>query len=179
AIGRFHLKLFTSDPDYPKAQAGAYLIAVGSANPNNPAILGSFYRSMGEIWTATQGQERPFAGFYGPEARLNLMYGIRHGWPGAQAAYDYLWPFIGGTPTGCVTLGGNLPDLSCRAGWAIDFTSTATPALASAEIVNPPNGATLTSANQIFNWTTGVGVSSYQLAVGTSPGANDIYSGPA
>src|SRR5262249_55454741 len=77
------------------------------------------------------------------------------------------------------TLGGNLPDLSCRAGWAIDFTSTATPALASAEIVNPPNGATLTSANQIFNWTTGVGVSSYQLAVGTSPGANDIYSGPA
>ena len=29
---------------------------------------------------------------------------VRNGWPGAQAAYDYLWPFIGDTSTGCVSL---------------------------------------------------------------------------
>ncbi|HXI27475.1 MAG TPA: hypothetical protein VNG89_03610, partial [Vicinamibacterales bacterium] len=178
AIGRFHQRLFTSDPDYPKAQAAAYLLAVGQADPNNPAVLGSFYGSMSEIWTGTQGQERPFAGFYGPEARINLMYGIRNGWPGAQEAYDYLWPFIGATPAGCVSLGGvSLTDLSCRAGWALDFTSAAAPTPAPAEIINPPAGATLTSASQVFNWNTGVGVSSYQLTVGTSPGANDLYSG--
>src|SRR5689334_15929095 len=179
AIGRFHLRLFTSDPDYPKSEAGAYLIAVGPADAGNPAVLGSFYASMGEIWAGTQGQERPFAGFYGPEARINLMYGVQNSWPGAQAAYDYLWPFIGGTTTGCVSLGGQtLTDLSCRAGWALDFTSTTTPTPLPADITNPPAGATLTSASQIFNWNTGVGVTSYQLTVGTAPGGNDIYSGP-
>ena len=49
AIARFHLKLFTSEPDYPKAQAGAYLIAVGPANATSPAVLGSFYPSIGQI----------------------------------------------------------------------------------------------------------------------------------
>ena len=179
AIARFHLKLFTSDPDYPRTEAGAYLIAVGTPNASNPGVFGSFYTSMSQIWSATQGQERPFGGFYGPEARMNLMYAIQQGWPGAQAAYDFLWPYIATTPIGCVSLGGNMPDLACRAGWALDFSSTTTPTPAAAEIVSPPPGSTLTSANQIFNWTSGVGVSSYQLTVGTSQGANDIYSGPA
>ena len=52
---------------------------------------------MSQIWSATQGNERPFAGYYGPEARINLMIGVENGWSGAQAAYDYLWPFIGST----------------------------------------------------------------------------------
>ena len=52
------------------------------------------------------GPERPFAGFYGPEARLNLMIGIESGWAGAQDAYDYLWPFVSS-------------ELALRAGWAI------------------------------------------------------------
>ncbi len=131
-------------------------------------MFGSFYTSMSQIWSATQGQERPFGGFYGPEARMNLMYAVQQGWPGAQAAYDFLWPYIATTPIGCVSLGGNMPDLACRAGWALDFSSTTTPTPAAAEIVSPPPGSTLTSANQIFNWTSGVGVSSYQLTVGTS-----------
>src|SRR6185295_8654220 len=136
---------------YPKAQAGAYLLAVGSPSPSNPALFGSFYTNMADIWAHTQGQERPFAGFYGPEARLNLMYGIQNGWPGAQAAYDYLWPFIGTTPTGCVSLGGiELPDLTCRSGWALDFSSSTTPTPAAAQLVSPAPGSTLASDHQIF-----------------------------
>ena len=53
---------------------------------------------MSEIWNATQSQTRPFAGYHGPEARLNLMIGIDNGWFGAQDAYDYLWPFVGVDP---------------------------------------------------------------------------------
>jgi len=176
AIARFHLKLFTSEPDYPRAEAGAYLIAVGTPSVSDASLLGTFYTAISDIWAHTLGQQRPFAGFYGPEARMNLMYGIQNGWPGAQASYDYLWPFIGSTPTGCVNQGGvNLPDLTCRAGWALDFSSTTTPTPAPARIVRPAPGSTLTSANQIFNWNSGVGVSSYQITIGTAQGANDIY----
>src|SRR5262249_21674023 len=114
AIARFHLKLFTSDPDYPQAQAGAYLVAVRPPSATNPAVLDSFYASMAQIWSATQGQERPFAGFYGPEARLDLMYGVEGGWPGAQSAYDALWPTIAVNPTLCLGA-ADMPDLACRA----------------------------------------------------------------
>jgi len=180
AIARFHLRLFTSDPDYPRAQSGAYLIAVGPANPSTPAAFGgTFFSTMAEIWSGTVGQERPFAGFYGPEARLNLMYGIQNGWPGAQAAYDYLWPFIGTTPTGCVSLGGiELPDLTCRSGWALDFSSSTTPTPAPAQLLSPAPGSTLASDHQIFNWNPGIGASRYQLTVGRAQGTNELYSGP-
>src|SRR5204863_2619561 len=47
------------------------------------------------------------------------------------------------------------------------------------QINNPTPGSKLTSASQVFSWNTGVGVSNYQLTVGTSQGASDIYSGPA
>src|SRR5712691_2868189 len=167
ATARFHLKLFTSEPDYPRAQAGAYLIAIGTPNG---ATLGTFYTTMAQIWAATDGQQRPFAGFYGPEARLNLMVGIENGWPGAQAAYDFLWPYIGVAPV------WPLPDLGQRAGWALDFASTTNPTPAPAQITNPPPGSTLTSTSQIFNWNPGVGVTSYRLDVGTAPGAGNIYS---
>jgi hypothetical protein len=178
AIARFHLKLFTSEPDYPRAEAGAYLIAVGTPDPGNFERFGTFHTTIADIWAGTRGQERPFAGFYGPEARMNLMYGVQNGWPGAQAAYDYLFPFIGTTPDGCVNLGGTqLPDLTCRAGWALDFSSTTAPTPRPAQITAPAPDSTLSSANQIFNWNTGVGVASYRIAVGTSIGADDIYAG--
>src|SRR6186997_327045 len=107
------------------------------------------------------------------------MYGVQNGWPGAQAAYDYLWPFIGTTPTGCVSLGGiELPDLTCRSGWALDFSSSTTPIPAPAQVLSPVRGSTLASDSQIFNWNPGVGVSRYPLPVGTAQGANDVYSGP-
>ena len=110
------------------------------------------------------------------------MYGVLNGWPGAQAAYDYLWPFLAATPTGCVTLdGAAMPDLTCRAGWALDFPSTTTTTTlmpVPAQVTSPAPGSTLSSGTQIFNWNTGVGVSLYQITVGTAQGANDLYSGP-
>ncbi|HXD17292.1 MAG TPA: chitobiase/beta-hexosaminidase C-terminal domain-containing protein, partial [Vicinamibacterales bacterium] len=180
AIARFHLELFTSEPDYPRAEAGAYLIAIGPANPSSPGVFGgTYFATMAEIRSGTVGQERPFAGFYGPEARLNLMLGVQGGWPGAQAAYDYLLPFLVATPTGCVSLGGVvLPDLTCRAGWALDFPATTIATPAPAQITSPAPGSTLSSGTQIFSWDTGVGASRYQIAIGTAQGANDLYSGP-
>jgi hypothetical protein len=86
-------------------------------------------------------------------------------------------PFIATTPDGCVSL--NLlpiPDLTCRAGWALDFTSSTAPAAAPRRSSILP-GSTLTSTTEIFNWNTGVGVSSYQLSVGTTQGASNIYAG--
>jgi uncharacterized protein DUF4082 len=108
AIARFQLKLFMSGPDYPRAQAAPYVVAVGT--PNGSSFL--YFATMTEIWAGTRGQERPFAGYYGPEARMTLMIGVERGWVGARAAYDYLWPFIGT---------GNPSDLAQRAGWALDF----------------------------------------------------------
>ena len=178
AIARFHLKLFTSDPDYPRAEAGAYVIAVGTPSDSNPALFGTYFTTMAQIWAGTQGQERPFAGFYGTEARLDLMYGVQNGWPGAQAAYDYLWPFIGTAPTPCVTLGGAvLPDLTCRAGWAVDFPSNAA-APAAAQVTSPSAGSTLSGGTQVFTWVAAAGASAYQLTVGTAQGANEYLSGP-
>ena len=173
-------ELFTSDPDYPRAHAGAYLIAVGPADSSTPErFSGAFFNSMAEIWSGTRGHERPFAGFYGPEARLNLIYGIRNGWPGAQAAYDYLWPQLAAMPAGCVTLAGAVvPELTCRSGWALDLPSTTPLTPASAQITSPEPGSTLSSDYQIFTWNSGAGASRYQITVGTAQGANDLYSGP-
>src|SRR5262249_21514078 len=55
AIAKLRLKLFTSDPDYPRAQGGAYLIAVGPPSPTDPSRLGSFYPTMAQIWSGTAG----------------------------------------------------------------------------------------------------------------------------
>jgi hypothetical protein len=129
AIAKFQLRLFTSDPQYPKAQGAPYIVAVGTPPATGGVFYDSyatfgFFTSMAQIWTGTNSPDnnRDFAGYYGPEARLNLMIGIDSGWTGAQAAYDYLWPFIGVT-----AFWGPLPDLAQRAGWALDFYS-ATPA---------------------------------------------------
>jgi hypothetical protein len=120
AIAKFQLRLFSSDPQYPKAQGAPYIVAVGTP-PAGTVYYDSynsftFFTLMTQVWTGTAGNERPFAGYYGPEARLNLMMGVESGWTGAQAAYDYLWPFIGVT-----AVWGPLPDLAQRAGWALDF----------------------------------------------------------
>lgn len=117
AIARLQLRLFTSDPDYPHAEAAPYVLGVGAPNGNGF----DYYKTMAEIWNATQSHTDPFAGHYGPEARLNLMMGVESGWSGAQGAYDYLWPFIGVTDTYCPDGGADIPYLACRAGWALDF----------------------------------------------------------
>lgn len=120
AIAKFQLRLFNSEPAYPRAQGAPYIVGVGTWGTGtlyyDSYAQFTFHQTMAQVWTATQGNERPFGGYYGPEARLNLMMGVESGWSGAQAAYDYLWPFIGVQP-----FWGALPDLAQRAGWALDF----------------------------------------------------------
>jgi len=111
AIARFQLKLFNSEPDYPRAQGAPYIVAVGVPDASRTVSGFTFFPTMAQIWAGTKGQERPFAGYYGPEARMSLLVGIQNGWPGAQSAYDYLWPFIGTTSTFCAA-GANMPDLA-------------------------------------------------------------------
>jgi hypothetical protein len=118
AIAKFQLALFTSDPAYPRGEGAPYVVGVGTPAPGRFV----FHRTMGEIWNATKTQHRDFAGYYGPEARLNLMIGVEAGWPRAREAYDYLWPFVGTQP-----VMDGLPDLARRAGWAIDFDQKAVP----------------------------------------------------
>jgi hypothetical protein len=157
AIARFQLKLFTSDPAYPRSDGAPYIVGVGT-----PAAGGgfNFFRSMGEIWTATRDQHRDFGGYYGPEARLNLMIGVEAGWPGAQAALDYLWPFIGTEP-----FWGSTPDLGQRAGWALGLHSTAL----AAPVLMGPTGSVETSAPE-FRWNASPGATAYQLWVNDSTG---------
>jgi len=131
AIARFQLTLFTNDPAYPRAQAAPYIVGVGVPPAGTVRYTDyntfNFYKTIDQIWAATQGNERPFAGYYGPEARLNLMIGVENGWSGAQAAYDYLFPFIGTANAFCPDFGPDKPDLACRAGWAIGFASSPPP----------------------------------------------------
>ena len=171
AIARFQLKMFTSDPDYPRAQAAPYVVAVGT--PGNPFV---FFTTMAQIWAGTQGQERPFAGYYGPETRMTLMMGVEGGWTGAQGAYDYLWPFIGN---------GNPSDLAQRAGWAVDFypgTSTPPPppppppppALAIANVT----AGNVTATSATITWTTNVQASS-RVDYGTTTAYGSAVTDPA
>jgi len=181
AIARFQLKLFTSDPDYPRAQAAPYIVAVGVPGASATLSAFTFYTSMAQIWSATQGQERPFAGYYGPEARMSLLVGIQNGWPGAQAAYDYLWPFLGTATTYCPDGGPNIPDLACRAGWALALPSTTTPPppTSPAHLTSPAAGSTLAGSSQMFTWDAGLGAASYRLDIGSTQGATNILAGTA
>jgi hypothetical protein len=45
-----------------------------------------------------------------------------------------------------------------------------------AELTSPTPGTTLTGSSATFTWTTGTGLQGYQLYLGTSVGANDLYS---
>ncbi len=149
AIAMFQLKLFTSDPAYPRSDGAPYVVGVGTAGTGGF----NFHKSMGEIWTATRAQHRDFAGYYGPEARLNLMIGVEAGWPGAQGAYDYLWPFIGVDP-----FWSGVPDLAQRAGWALDFAAGAPPAPGFS--VSDVRVTSITATEATIAWTTNVGSSS-------------------
>jgi Big-like domain-containing protein len=51
------------------------------------------------------------------------------------------------------------------------------PILTAGAIISPAPGSTLTSDAQLFQWSAGVGVASYQLNVGTFEGGSDIYLG--
>src|SRR4029077_14778450 len=91
---------------------------------------------------------RDYAGFYGPEARLNLMMLMASGNMSAVEPYNYLLPFIAANPVGCAnTTLGNRVDLDCRPGWALDFYPAASPAPTpnTAPTFTPPGDITTTA----------------------------------
>ena len=151
AIAKLQLSLFTSEPDYLRSTileedvtfddrtfvpAGTqldwgapYLLNVATVpDPERSWENPTYFTNMAEIFVGTtQGPSRfdrwrPYPGYQGPEARLNLMFGVEAGWAGAQDAYDYLWPFIGVEEAFCKNTSiEDQPDLACRAGWALGF----------------------------------------------------------
>lgn len=157
AIARLQLALFTSEPAYPRVTllatntvvdgailpAGTpldwgapYLLNVATVpDPSRPWENPTYFTSMSQVGAGTTGgayyldRWRPYPGYYGPEARLNLMIGVDGGWAGAQGAYDYLFPYIGINPAACgnISTGEDRPDLACRAGWALAFYPPYTP----------------------------------------------------
>jgi putative Ig domain-containing protein len=163
AIARLQLRLFTSEPAYPRLSdrgcvdpnnpnptvripcdwSAPYLLAAGQVPVANSWNGFTFFTTLAEIAAHTVGNpdlQRPYEGFYGPEARLNLMIAIQKEtlepdgvWAGAQASYDYLYPFIGENKSACsIAFGGDgsadRSDLACRAGWAIDkYPAAVTP----------------------------------------------------
>jgi hypothetical protein len=113
-IARFQLSLFQS-PEFPRDYACPYLLAVGDQSPTGDV---KYYRSLAQVFKNTYfpgGLDKTdIPGWYGVDARLSLMIGITNGWPGAQAAYDWLHPQIAVRPHV-----DGIPDLCRRAGWAI------------------------------------------------------------
>jgi hypothetical protein len=204
AIADLQLLLFTSAPVYPRESSlgctpgiatcpwsAPYLVSAGTV-PDPFAWAGfAFHQTLAEITAGTVGNpdlQRDYAGYYGPEARVLLMMGIKDGRAGAQDAYDYLFPFIGVENSFCANSYGGTdspdrPDLACRGGWAMDFYPAPavppdpTPAPQAAAIVSPSAGSTFPSREQLFTWNAGVGVTRYQLAVGTVQGGTNIFNG--
>ncbi|HXI27375.1 MAG TPA: HYR domain-containing protein, partial [Vicinamibacterales bacterium] len=164
AIANLQLKLFT-DPVWPREQpagtawAAPYLLAAG--NPGACSFEGqsfecwdtfSFFNTLAEVEAATVGQDwlqRDYAGFYGPEARLDLMMLIASGSNAAVEPYNYLLPFIAERPVGCAnTTLGDRVDLDCRPGWALDFyPAAAAPAANAAPTFTPPADITTTASS--------------------------------
>lgn len=109
-IGKQTLSLFTAGADFPREYAAPYLLAVG-----NRDLAGkiTYCQSLKECFDLTNKlptglrKPTPFAGYYGPDARLALLIGVENGWPGAKEALDWLTPQI-------------LADLNKRPGWAIE-----------------------------------------------------------
>ena len=117
AADDLQLRFFTSDPEYPRSEGAPYAIPYGTARDGSV----TFFARMAEFRPGAVAAHRDFAGYYGPEARLAIMEARERGGAGAQAAYDYLWTFIGTGDSYCATSGTtNLPYLACRAGFALD-----------------------------------------------------------
>lgn len=117
AANDLQLRFFTSEPDYPRFEGAPYAIPYGTLSGSTV----TFFTTMAQFKPSALANHRDFAGYYGPEARLSIMEARERGGAGAQAAYDYLWPFLGAGTSYCSTNGSNnVPFLACRAGFALD-----------------------------------------------------------
>jgi hypothetical protein len=126
AIARFQLSLFTS-PEYNRQNATPYRLRVGEASEaelqfEQPYKLARdkeihFYPTLRELAAKTfetREEVRPIQGYYGVDARLMLLIGLRHGWQGAAEAYAWLNGLLRN-------------DLARRQGWAIAASQSSPP----------------------------------------------------
>jgi hypothetical protein len=124
-FARFHLRMFSSEPDYPRTYAGPYFLLVGVQGPGSALRP---FTTMREVFDATYKQRKesptPFAGWYGPEERTMLLLARRIGLPGAEAALNWLdaQPDV-------------LSDLKTRPRFAVDIA--ATPDSSALPVTNP------------------------------------------
>ena len=111
-VAKFQIKMFNSEPEFPRICAAPYRPSIGTMGANGVV---QYYTSMLQLAQLGNACGTQFAGYYGVDARLMLMIGIREGWAGAQQAYDYLNPILYGIvpPPDQWT-----SDLANRAGWS-------------------------------------------------------------
>jgi hypothetical protein len=113
-VAQFQLRLFTSEGEgFDRSFAASYVLAV--AEKRTSADRWTYLTSMRELFTLAKsyGDYRPFAGYYGPEARLMLLIGHHLRWPGAAESLGYL---MGTADENGVTM---MQDLRRRSGWAL------------------------------------------------------------
>jgi PKD repeat protein len=103
--------------------------------------------------------------------QFNFGDGASTSWQSsATAQHTYAAP---GTYTATLQVADNRGLIS---GSSSTATITAAAPPAKATMISPAPGSTLTGNSQTFTWSTGNGVSSYLLWVGTSLGGNNIYN---
>lgn len=102
-LAEFVLRLFSSEPTFPRDAATVLWLHVG------PAGEGQYYTTMSELASANRGGDSMYAHW----VRLALVVAHEIGLPGAQDAYDHNWEI-------CRTgVGNGGIKISSTAGWAI------------------------------------------------------------
>jgi hypothetical protein len=116
-VAALQLRLF-EDPTYNSAYAAPYRLAIGVRNASGGVDL---FTTLSQSSAATAAYPAngaggtPLAGYYGVDARLMALVGIKEGWSGAKPVYDTIMQAIDVLPAGTT----GTPDLVKRAGWAV------------------------------------------------------------
>jgi hypothetical protein len=102
-LSQFVLKLFTSEPDFPRNAAMRLWLHVGPAGRNR------YYSTMSQLAAANKGGDSMYAHW----VRLALVIALENKLPGAREAYDYNWKI-------CETgIGNGGIKIQNQGGWAI------------------------------------------------------------
>src|SRR3990167_902994 len=92
-IVSYQLKLFNSEPGYPRGHAAPYYPVTGLVQADGTV---SWFTNMTDLynWNVANnpyfGPADLFSGYYGPDARISLIIAIKLGLPNAQSSYDWL-----------------------------------------------------------------------------------------
>src|SRR5262245_3988364 len=159
AANDLQLRFFTSEPDDPRFEGAPYAIPYGTSDATKTQGPTAYFTTMAQFVPGVVNllNDRDFAGYYGPEARISIMEARERGAAGAQAAYDYLWPFIATGTAFCSTNNlSDVPYLACRAGFALDpypcaFSLGATGASVAASSAAGTVG--VTASDSFCSWT--------------------------